>query len=69
MKNFYEGGDEEKNEAGPLTDRPPAGDGGDEQLAEKEDPPAETELAPLPKAQDDSIAAPLDVSQAEQPLT
>jgi len=30
MKNIFEGGEEEKNEAGPLTDRPPPGDGKDE---------------------------------------
>ena len=54
MKKLFEGGEDDKNEAGPLTDRPPAEDGKDEQLAEGANPP-ETELVDVPKAQDETV--------------
>ena len=66
FENIFEGGEEEKNEAGPVTDRPPPGDGNDEGLADA--PKAETELASIPKPADDSVAN--DANQSvDQPLT
>ena len=68
MKNFFEGGEQDKNEAGPLTDRPPAEDAKDEQLVEGA--PPETELVDVPKAADETVNPDATVNQSvEQPLT
>ena len=65
MKNFFEGGEQDKNEAGPLTDRPPAEDAKDEQLSGSA--PPETEL--VAKAADETVNPDATVNQSvEQPL-
>ena len=53
MESIYEGGADDKNAAGPLTDRPVEAE---EQLAEKDDAPAES----LEKPQDESNVVALD---------